>query len=342
MRVGIYAGGSHPVAAALREGFAAMGCKVAARASEYHRDEVEPFDLVISYGMRAGRRVRDAYRAAGVPVVVVDWGYMARVNVKGEYEGGHFQAGLDRLNSVPPFACPADRFDALGIEIAAKGGDPDGYMLLCGQVPGDAAHGMQAGAYIDWLRDVISQYPDAVYRPHPRGGVDLPGIESDGRPLAESLAGARLVVTWNSNVGHEALLAGIPVVAHGEAAYAELTGEQLPTIEQRRAYFCRAAYGQWTLDEMRSGVCQRFLIDHLLTGSGPAVTTERPTDREPDEHVAGADPAIQHTDAVDLPIADDLDALSASELRALAKERGVKVHHRAGAEKVRAALREAS
>lgn len=39
--------------------------------------------------------------------------------------------------------------------------------------------------------------------------------------------------------------------------------------------------------------------------------------------------------------ADELDALDADALHALAKERGVTVHHRAGAEKVRSALREA-
>lgn len=37
-----------------------------------------------------------------------------------------------------------------------------------------------------------------------------------------------------------------------------------------------------------------------------------------------------------------LDALDKDELYALAKERGVKVHHMAGADKVRAALREAA
>lgn len=38
---------------------------------------------------------------------------------------------------------------------------------------------------------------------------------------------------------------------------------------------------------------------------------------------------------------DGLDELDADALRALADERGVKVHHRAGADKLRAALREA-
>ena len=39
---------------------------------------------------------------------------------------------------------------------------------------------------------------------------------------------------------------------------------------------------------------------------------------------------------------DGLDGLGKAELHALAKERGVQVHHAAGADKVRAALREAA
>lgn len=53
-----------------------------------------------------------------------------------------------------------------------------------------------------------------------------------------------------------------------------------------------------------------------------------------------ADVGYQTTDANSAPKADNLDAMSAEELHALAKERGVTVHHRAGADKVRAALRE--
>lgn len=42
------------------------------------------------------------------------------------------------------------------------------------------------------------------------------------------------------------------------------------------------------------------------------------------------------------PSAVDLDAMDDDALRALAKDLGVKVHHKAGADKLRAALREAS
>lgn len=41
------------------------------------------------------------------------------------------------------------------------------------------------------------------------------------------------------------------------------------------------------------------------------------------------------------PAADNLDAMDREQLHALAKARGVKVHHLAGADKVRAAIREA-
>jgi hypothetical protein len=42
------------------------------------------------------------------------------------------------------------------------------------------------------------------------------------------------------------------------------------------------------------------------------------------------------------PSDDGLDAMDKDQLHALAKERGVKVHHMAGADKVRATLREAA
>lgn len=57
--------------------------------------------------------------------------------------------------------------------------------------------------------------------------------------------------------------------------------------------------------------------------------------------MAAASPVV-----VVAPVAEnkdvDLDALDGEALHALARERGVKVHHKAGAEKVRAALREAA
>lgn len=58
------------------------------------------------------------------------------------------------------------------------------------------------------------------------------------------------------------------------------------------------------------------------------------------------DMAAERPMSVAVPAAEnkdvDLDALDGEALHALARERGVKVHHKAGADKVRAALREAA
>lgn len=55
-----------------------------------------------------------------------------------------------------------------------------------------------------------------------------------------------------------------------------------------------------------------------------------------------ADAGYTTRDMASLPVEENLDGMNAEELHALAKERGVTVHHRAGADKVRAALREAN
>lgn len=267
MRVGIYTGASHPVGPALAEGFSSVGAAPVGRSSQWHRGEVEKFDLVVVYGARSGARVRAVYETAGVPVVTVDWGYMARVNTPEEHHVGHFQVGLGGLNSPPAFDCPPDRFKALGIPLRARGGDPEGYTLLIGQVPGDAAHGMDTATMRKWLATVAGQYADVHYRPHPRWAVTMTGARIAKGSLDEALAGARQVIVWNSNTGHEALLAGVPVIAHGCVPYADLCGPKVPSVAKRRAYFHRLAYGQWTLAEMRSGECQRFILNHLLPGN---------------------------------------------------------------------------
>jgi hypothetical protein len=51
-------------------------------------------------------------------------------------------------------------------------------------------------------------------------------------------------------------------------------------------------------------------------------------------------PAQEPQNEPAVSLADGLDELDKEQLHALAKERGVKVHHLAGAEKVRAALRD--
>lgn len=284
MKWGVYGRDGFPGGQAFADGLLAAGHEPSLRsAPDWGNGCFERFDAVALFGLQGqGRKIYDEYVSAGIPVIVLDYGYVGRTDSVHNWKTGYWQASLGALNQVPPFACPADRFDSLGVAIATKGGDPKGYALLCAQTPGDASHGMSKAQLQDWYAEQQVVYPGLVIRPHPLADdLDYGIARCKGGALAEALAGARLVVTYNSNVGHDALLAGVPVVAHGPAAYAELAGETLPSMEVRRDYFNRVAYGQWTFDEMREGLCQRFIIENLLTSVGPAIEGVRPDDAHP-------------------------------------------------------------
>lgn len=84
------------------------------------------------------------------------------------------------------------------------------------------------------------------------------------------------------------------------------------------------------------------VVAQAEAGAKQAAAEQRPHGAVPGEQIAGIDPDTRPAGAAALPAGDDLDDLDAEQLHALAKERGVKVHHASGAEKVREALREAA
>jgi hypothetical protein len=249
LRIGIYSShGSFPPALALGRGFASVGYIVSHRSlSDFGSNDRESiFTLVAVFGLRGnGKRIVEEYQKANTPVLVVDWGYLKR----SEY----WQMSLGALNRIPEFACPSDRFEALGMPLVTMTKN-DGPVVLCGQLVGDAAHPFDTEKKLNaWL----AQFPDLEYRAHPL-------MAGEGAEPVESLFNrASKIVTWNSNLGNEAWLAGVPVEAHGDATYKDVTSEN------RQDYFARLAYGQWTEAEMNEGTAARFVTEHLLTNTRP-------------------------------------------------------------------------
>ena len=253
----LYTQASHPVAGHLSRGLSAAGHTVSVRNLKLWRGELERCDAVIVSGYRdIQRRIIEAY---DVPSLVVDWGYFARVNTPSERDTGYWQISPYRLNNPPEFECESDRFEATGLKVKQSGGKKDGYALVCGQMPMDAA--VFDHDHAQWINDQLERYDNAVYREHPRGGVKVKGAKTANGALTDALAGARLVVTHNSNVGHEALLAGVPVVCSECAPYNCLSAEKIPSVAQRKRYFNRAAYGQWLWSELADGVL--FTMENL-------------------------------------------------------------------------------
>ena len=84
--------------------------------------------------------------------------------------------------------------------------------------------------------------------------------------LADCLADARWVVTFNSNSGVDAVLAGVPTVAVDQGAMAWAVTGRDPTVQpptpDRSTWAAELAWCQWTLDEIKKGVAW----DHLRAG----------------------------------------------------------------------------
>lgn len=246
MRWGIYARDGHPAAAAFAEGLRKIGHFAVFRSLPDYRENCrEDFDRVVVLGLRGfGRLCLSEYEAAGVPVTVVDYGYVNRVHGVDTWMSGYWQVGVGGLNRVIDQPCPTDRFDALGVKIAPAVSRKSP-VILCTQSVGDASHPFDTEAKLsDWMESVEH---DEV-RQHPLAGGDL-------EPLDEMLSRAGKLITWNSNIGHDALLAGVPVEAHGDAPYKDVA------MDERHDYFARVAYSQYTIAEMAESIPQRILIE---------------------------------------------------------------------------------
>ena len=100
--------------------------------------------------------------------------------------------------------------------------------------------------------------------------TDRPVVVSykgDPKPLAERLENCHCVVQWTSNLAVEAVLEGVPCfVAPESAARPVCAGvDELeswihnPPMPDRDAWIASLAWGQFTLDELRSGFARNVL-----------------------------------------------------------------------------------
>ncbi len=213
----------------------------------------QPCDLAVCWGVRKKPEIQSGRRA-----LILERGYV------GDRLGKWTSCGFDGLNGRADFRnadVPTDRWDRLLAEHMEPWFDGGGdYVLVMGQVAGDAA---LAGVDIDrWAVQVMRQIQGrglpVRFRPHPLGinGRTSAFPQATGT-LQEALAGARWVVTYNSNSGVDSVLAGVPTVAvdRGSMAWA-VTGriphEEPPTPDRTR-WAAEIAYTQWTLAEIRNG-----------------------------------------------------------------------------------------
>lgn len=276
--VAVHARDNKPAPAAFAAGCRAMGAKVAFLRPVADNTDIHPtakHALILSY-RGANRIIADLYRAAGVPVWIME---LPRLRMSsGVDENAKTLAYgfyLDSLHYLPPM--PGNYARVFGVIPNRR----SQYILVGGQKPADASHGMDADAIEGWARNTIARARaiykmPVVFRHHPRSvdffdpleafGADRVSVPTD-ETLRDAMAGAA-VVTYNSTSGVDAIDAGVPVLYEAGAAmcayapYATPFGEPITALSAAKREECllRFAACQFTMEQLQDGTAYRHTM----------------------------------------------------------------------------------
>lgn len=199
------------------------------------------------------------------PILVAEMGYVKRGKsaVVGSEEF-YFSFGIGGLNGRANFNnknSPGDRWEKLNTALVPwkQTGDT---ILVCGQVPDDSA--VQHVDYRQWVHNTVSQLKETtnrvIFRPHPEApDVQAPCDRSDWT-LQEDLERAKVVVSFNSNIAVDAVIAGVPSVVSDIGSMAwSVSGHDLkdvlsPPNPDRQQWAFDLAYAQWNPTELQAGL----------------------------------------------------------------------------------------
>jgi len=127
-----------------------------------------------------------------------------------------------------------------------------GYVLVAGQVKGDASLGNVD--FDEWVRETMAYLGgpadgSVVFRPHPL-------VDEPAKSLEDDLFDAKLAVTYSSNLGVDAVLSGTPTIVMDEGGMAwPVAGHDTNEVirPSRNKWAQALAWTQWKLSEIESG-----------------------------------------------------------------------------------------
>jgi len=250
-------------------------------------------DVALIWNGVHGRRemIVAELRQRGVPVLIMERGFFDRMNHTQIDHAGFNHTASWVVGLCGPAPVEGVRrfrrlFDTIG---PATPTSPrrDGYILVLGQVSGDAqlldSEIRHAEDFVDAIRHAVGSDAEIRFRPHPlddwrSGAGDLEG------DLEDSIAAARFAVTINSNSANDALLKGLPVLCLGPSP-AGIAGVAIQTSlaslrrnieimlagwapDPRRtlSYLHWLSARQWTTDELTD--VDGAILARLLSDAG--------------------------------------------------------------------------
>jgi hypothetical protein len=222
-----------------------------------------PCDLLVCWGVRRPNDM-GAQRRHGGDICILERGYLGD---RFQWTSVSFGGGLNGRGEFRGVRSDPERFDD-HFGSLKRWKRQEGYALIIGQVPGDMSLEPVRGSLDAWCGQVAAALRDkghdVRFRPHPeavkRGkGGSIPGVPTLIGDLQSALAGASLVVTFNSNTAVDSVIAGVPTVAMDRGSMAwPVTTHFFETESQtpdRHVWAAELAWKQFTMAEMASGFC---------------------------------------------------------------------------------------
>jgi len=239
----------------------------------------EKADIVITFGLSIFSDIHERARKENKPNILIDLGYWER-NYEMLSKKNHYRLSVQHpqpSNYIMHMGEDPERF--LSYKKTIQPWKMSGDYILLADI-GQKSYDFFDMEYQSWAKKAIieiQKHTDRpiIYRAKPssftaKGG--LPGIPfSDPfkEPIEKVLKNAYAAVTYHSNVGCDALLAGVPIFIQAGAAL-HMGLQDLSKIEtpfyptNRFSFFCNLAYCQWNVNEMRQGLAWKHLKEKLI------------------------------------------------------------------------------
>lgn len=241
--------------------------------TDYNPAHPGDFDVAVLWGfVTSCQDIFLGYLKAGKKVVYLDMAYWQRHT--------HYKVTVNDRHPNPvqlrTQVLPQSRLKELGITVNPYWLiNPNGFILVAGMGP-KSAWAEKEEPVESWERRVVEYIRSQtdrriVYRPKPSQnyGKPIPGTEMRAGNLFNDLLDSYAVVSHHGNVAVEALVAGVPAFVIKGAAVAignqlhlhDINSPYYPSRQEVLQWASNLAYYQWSLEEMRTGMCWRHLKD---------------------------------------------------------------------------------
>lgn len=206
----------------------------------------------------------------GIPWVFMDMGYWRR-------DRDYFKVAVNDRHSTAYFmniAKDERRWNELSVRLVPAQDSWSSYPILIPGMSAKAAWSFNIGNE-SYEKQLIAKLPKytkrlLVYRPKPTwsGATHIKGATFDKETkLDVMLKRTHCVVGHHSNVGADALVAGVPAIMkygiasvfNGDNDLSKVEAPYMPPLDVRQQWANNAAYCQWSVREMSSGACWQFL-----------------------------------------------------------------------------------